>query len=50
VGKSFNGRRYDRPTIKPPKVAFPRDIGITYMKSFYKPNFSEFLNPCNYHE
>jgi len=28
VGKSFDGRRDARPTIKPPKVAFPRDIGI----------------------
>jgi len=28
VGKSFDGRRDARPTIKPPKVAFLRDIGI----------------------
>jgi hypothetical protein len=29
VAKSFDGRRDARPTIKPPKVAFPRDIGIS---------------------
>ncbi len=28
MGKSFDGRRDARPTKKPPKVAFPREIGI----------------------
>ena len=29
VGKSFDGRRDARPTIKPKKVAFPKEVGIT---------------------
>ena len=29
LGKLFDVRRDARPTIKPPKVAFPRDFGDT---------------------
>jgi hypothetical protein len=41
VGKSFDGRPDARPTIKPPKVAFPREIGISEdlqaRRQFFRP-------------
>lgn len=40
MGKSFDGRRDARPTIKPLKVAFPRDNGITpvrWLQNFLRP-------------